>query len=134
MRPRDTLCLELDKDAKGEAAVLFLSKEVYIAKVDKTIKEWVCRLISGDIPSDCYKAIPQRGNTVHIIRLQESTSSEEYSFLWVVHKEDEVDKQRCPRCRGLGSEEREIREVPGRTHTVVSTCSKCRGSGWIHRT
>jgi len=67
VRPGDILCLELDKDVKGEAEVLFLSKVVYIAKVDKRIKEWVCRLISGNIPNDYYKAIPQRGNTVHII-------------------------------------------------------------------
>lgn len=133
MRPGEILYLELGKDAKGKAEILFLSKVVYIAKVDKRIKEWVCRLISGNIPSDYYKAIPQRGNTVHVIRLQERTPSEEYSFLQVIHKEDEVDKERCPKCRGLGSEKRETQEALGRTHTVVSTCSKCNGNGWLHR-
>ncbi len=134
MRPGDILFLELDKDTKGKAKVLFLAKAVNIRGTEIEIEYWVCKLISGNVPNNYYQALPQQGNRVHLMQLLKRVPGKPPPVLRVLHKEDEIDQQQCSKCKGLGFEDRETNKSPGITDTFRCSCSKCRGSGWIGRT
>ncbi len=131
MRAGDILRLEMDKNIKGKAEVLFLEKVVDIKSTDTKIYYWVCKLISGNVPNDNYQVLPQRGNGVQLIRFVERLPGTEHLALRVLHKAGEVDKQQCPECKGLGHEEIEKGKTPAQIHTSFQLCSNCGGSGWI---
>lgn len=45
----------------------------------------------------------------------------------------EPERQRCPECEGRGWTVHSIIERDGSEWAVTSTCTRCRGNGWLFR-